>query len=72
MQFQWIIFVFLRKSLFKKLSAFKFIYSVWNSEEIETLIFHIASKNASKNFLREKKTDISNLIDTTFSFYSGY
>ena len=32
---------FLRKSLFKKLSAFKVIYFVRNSEENETFIFHI-------------------------------
>ena len=32
---------FLRKSLFKKLSAFKAIYFVCNSEENETFIFHI-------------------------------
>ena len=31
----------LRKSLFKKLSAFKVIYFVCNSEVNETLIFHI-------------------------------
>ena len=32
---------FLRKSLFKKLLAFKAIYFVCNSEEKKTLIFHI-------------------------------
>ena len=32
---------FWRKSLFKKLSAFKAIYFVCNSEENEILIFHI-------------------------------
>ena len=32
---------FLRKSLFKKLSAFKVIYFACNNEEIETFIFHI-------------------------------
>ena len=36
-----IIFVFLRKSLFKKLSALKAVYFVWNSEENKTYIFHI-------------------------------
>ena len=32
---------FWRKSIFKKLSAFKYIYFVCNSEENETFIFHI-------------------------------
>ena len=32
---------FLRKSLYKKLSALKFIYFVFNSQEKETFIFHI-------------------------------
>ena len=33
--------IFLRKSLFKKLSAFKAFYFAFNSEENETFIFHI-------------------------------
>ena len=48
---------FLRKSLFKKLSAFKVIYFVCNSEENETLIFQIYCM-LQKNFLSKKKTQI--------------
>ena len=57
---------FLRKSLFIKLSSFKIIYIVCNSEENEILIF-IAIACFKKNL--SKKTDIPNLMDTTFSFY---
>ena len=44
---------FLRKSLYKKLLAFKFIYFVCNSEENETFIFHIYCM--VQNFLRKKQ-----------------
>ena len=54
---------FLRKSLFTKLSAFKFIYFVCNSEENETFIFHIycmAQKTfgVKKKKKKKKKTQI--------------
>ena len=42
----------------------KVIYFVCNSEENETFIFHI--------YCMIQKTDILNLIDTTFSFYLCY
>ena len=48
MQFQWIILVSLRKSLFKKLSAFKVIYFLCNSEENESHFSYLL--HASKKF----------------------
>ena len=62
---------FLRKSLFKKLSAFKVIYFICNTEENETFIFHIYCMLQKTFRVKKKKTDISNLIDTTFSYYAS-
>ena len=59
---------FLRKSLFKKLSAFKVIYFVSNTEENETLTFHVYCMFQKTLTKKKKKTDMPNLLDTTVSF----
>ena len=65
---------FLRKSLFKKLSAFKVIHFVYNSEENKTLIFHIHCM-LQKTFCVKKKHlgyTKTYLMDTSFTLYLYY